>query len=108
LEIAFEGKPKGFEATSYKVFTNERPVGTVIFDVETRLIEKFIVPGYEYQDLEIERTDYLPSYGGGNLSGTSHPTDQTIFSPGPSQKPTQVVTGKKNEHRFSTRTTNSG
>jgi hypothetical protein len=35
LEIAFEGKPKGFEAPSYKVYTNETPSGTVISDVET-------------------------------------------------------------------------
>jgi hypothetical protein len=48
LEIAFEGKPKGFEAPSYKVYTNETPSGTVIFDVETRLIERFITPGYKY------------------------------------------------------------
>jgi hypothetical protein len=60
----FEGKPKGFEAPSYKVFTNETPTGTVIFDVETRIIERFIAPGYKYQDLEIERTDYLLSHGG--------------------------------------------
>jgi hypothetical protein len=38
LEIAFEGKPKGFDAPSYKVFTNETPSGTVIFDVETRIV----------------------------------------------------------------------
>jgi hypothetical protein len=54
LEIAFEGKPKGFDAPSYKVFTNETPSGTVIFDVETRIVERFITPGYQYNDLEIE------------------------------------------------------
>jgi hypothetical protein len=50
LESAFEGKPKGFDAPSYKVFTNETPSGTVIFDVETRIIERFITPGYEYNN----------------------------------------------------------
>jgi hypothetical protein len=44
LEIVFEGKPRGFEAPSYKVFTNETSSGTVIFDVETRVIERFIAP----------------------------------------------------------------
>jgi hypothetical protein len=48
LEIAFEGKPRGFEAPSYKVFTDETPSGTVIFDVGTRVIGRFIGPGLEY------------------------------------------------------------
>jgi hypothetical protein len=42
LEIAFEGKTKGFDAPSYKVFTNETQSGTVIFDVETRIIGRHI------------------------------------------------------------------
>jgi hypothetical protein len=45
LKIAFEVKPKESEAPSYKVFTNETPSGTAIFDVETRLIERLIAPG---------------------------------------------------------------
>jgi hypothetical protein len=40
LEIAFEGKPKGFQAPSYKVFMNENSNGTVVFDVETRIIQR--------------------------------------------------------------------
>jgi hypothetical protein len=59
LEIAFEGKPKGFQAPSYKVFTNENSNGTVVFDVETRVVQRYITPGCTYNDLEIERTDYL-------------------------------------------------
>jgi hypothetical protein len=39
LEIAFEGEPKGFQAPSYKVFTNENPNGTVVFDVETQIVQ---------------------------------------------------------------------
>jgi hypothetical protein len=108
LDIAFEGKPRGFEAPSYKVFTNETPAGTVIFDVETRLIERFIAPGFEYQDLEIERTDYLPTYGGGNISGVSRPGDNTTCTPGPSQVPTEFNKERKGQHRLSTRPLNSG
>jgi urate oxidase len=39
LEIAFEGKPRGFQTPSCKVFTNENPNGTVVFDVETRIVQ---------------------------------------------------------------------
>jgi hypothetical protein len=76
LGTAFEGKPRGFEAPSYKVFTNETPSGTVIFDVETRVIERFIAPGLEYRDLEIERTDYLPTYIGDPLPTVNSPTKE--------------------------------
>jgi hypothetical protein len=58
LEIAFKGTPKGFQAPSYKVFTNENSNGTVVFDVETRIVQRYITPGCTYNDLEIERTDF--------------------------------------------------
>jgi hypothetical protein len=64
LEIAFRGTPKGFQAPSYKVFTNENPRGTVVFDVETRIVQRYITPGCTYHDLEIERTDFLSHYCG--------------------------------------------
>jgi hypothetical protein len=64
LEIAFKGKPKGFQAPSYKVFTNDNPNGTVVFDVETRIVQRYITPGCTYKDLEIERTEFLSTYGG--------------------------------------------
>ena len=64
LEIAFEGTPKGFQAPSYKVFTNENSNGTVVFDVETRIVQRYITPGCTYNDLEIERTDFLSTYCG--------------------------------------------
>jgi hypothetical protein len=72
------------------VFTNEAPAGTVIFDVETKIIERFIAPGFEYSDLEIERTDYLPSYEGGSVTPISHPADHTANNPGPSRVPTEI------------------
>jgi hypothetical protein len=62
LEFAFEGKPKGFQALSYKVFTNKNSNGTVVFDVETRIVQRYIKPGCTYNDLEIERTDFLSHY----------------------------------------------
>jgi hypothetical protein len=64
LEIAFEGKPKGFQAPSYKVFTNENPNGTVVFNVETRIVQRYITAGCTYKDLEIEPTDFLSTYSG--------------------------------------------
>jgi hypothetical protein len=108
LEIVFEGKPKGFEAPSCKVFTNETPAGTVIFDVETKIIERFIAPGFEYRDLKIDRTDYLPSYEGGSVTQTSYAADHTANNPGPSRVPTEEVRGRKAQHRYSTRLVNSG
>jgi hypothetical protein len=59
LEFAFEGKPKGFQAPSYKIFTNKNLNGTVVFDVETRIVQRYITPGCTYNNLEIERTDFL-------------------------------------------------
>jgi hypothetical protein len=64
LEIAFKGKPKGFQVPSYKVFTNDNPNGRVDFDVETRIVQRYITPGCTYRDVEIERTDFLSTYGG--------------------------------------------
>jgi hypothetical protein len=64
LEIAFEGKLKGFQAPSYKVFTNENSNGTVVFNVETRVVQRYIAPGCTYNDLEIERTDFLSNDSG--------------------------------------------
>jgi hypothetical protein len=62
LEIAFEGKPRGFEAPSYKVFTNETS-GMVIFDIETRVIERFIAPDstIEIQKSSLQTTSLCTS-----------------------------------------------
>ena len=62
LEIAFKGKPKGFAAPSQSVFTHQSEYGLVIFEVETRVTSRYIPPGAEYQELEIERTDFLNYY----------------------------------------------
>jgi hypothetical protein len=83
LELAFEGTPKGFQAPSYKIFTNENPNGTVVFDVETSIVQTYITPGCAYKDLEIERTDFLCTYGGELLD--KEPYSETL--PEPSQVP---------------------
>jgi hypothetical protein len=62
LEIVFKGKPKGFAAPSHAVFTHNSQYGLVIFEVETRITNRYIPPGEEYQELEIERTDFLNNY----------------------------------------------
>jgi len=62
LEIAFKGKPKGFTAPSHAVFTHQSEYGLVIFEVETQVTARYIPPGAEYQELEIERTDFLNYY----------------------------------------------
>jgi hypothetical protein len=82
LEIAFAGKLKGFQAP-YKVFTNGNPNGTVVFDVETRIVQRYITPGCTYKDLEIERTDFLSTYCG-ELVDREPESDPT---PGPSREP---------------------
>jgi len=62
LEIGFQGKPKKFEVPSHAVFTHQSEYGLVIFEVETRVVARYIPPGAEYQELEIERTDFLNYY----------------------------------------------
>jgi hypothetical protein len=93
LEIAFAGKPKGFQAPSYKVFTNENPNGTVVFDVETRVVQRYITPGCTYKDLEIEQTDFLSTYSGESVD--REPAAESTS--GQSQDPERVPL-----HRYST------
>jgi hypothetical protein len=60
IEIAFVGHPKHFQAPSYKIYKYEPSPGlTVVFEVAVRIIRRHINPGYEYADVEIERTDFL-------------------------------------------------
>ena len=62
LEIAFKGKPKGFAAPSQSVFSHQWEYGLVIFEVETQVMSRYSPPGAEYQELEIECTDFLNYY----------------------------------------------
>jgi hypothetical protein len=59
LEIAFEGKPKGFVVPSYRVYNHRSQYGLVIFQLETRVVSRYIRPDEEYKDFEIERTDFM-------------------------------------------------
>jgi hypothetical protein len=58
----FKGKPKGFAAASHAVFTHQSEYGLFIFQVKTRVTARYVLPGSEYQELEIERTDFLNYY----------------------------------------------
>jgi hypothetical protein len=63
LEIAFVGKPKGYKVPNYNIYKYENSERlSVAFEVETRLIKRYIPPQSEY-DLEVERTDFLPPSG---------------------------------------------
>jgi hypothetical protein len=62
LEIGFEGKPRNFEVPSFAVYNHQSEYGIVIFEVETRVTSRYIPPGAEYKELEIERTDFLSYY----------------------------------------------
>jgi hypothetical protein len=43
LEIAFAGRPKGFKVPNYKIYKYEHSEGlAVVFQVETRLIQRYI------------------------------------------------------------------
>ena len=60
LEIAFAGRPKNFRVPNYKIYKHEHSEGlSVVFDVETRLIKRYIPSNCDFDILEIERTDYL-------------------------------------------------
>jgi hypothetical protein len=57
-EIAFERKPIGFEVPSNTVYNHHPEYGIVMFELETRVTARYIPPGAEYKDLEIERKPF--------------------------------------------------
>ena len=64
LEIAFAGRPRGFKVPSYKIYKYEHSEWlAVVFEVQTRLIKRYIPPQCDFDLLKIERTDYLPLAG---------------------------------------------
>ena len=64
LEIAFAGRPKGIKVPNCKVYKYEHLEGLeVVFEVETRIIKRYIHSHYEFDLLEVERTDFLPLFG---------------------------------------------
>jgi hypothetical protein len=64
LEIAFAGKPRKYKVPSCSLFKFEHLEGlAVVFEVETRLIKRYIPPNSEFDLVEAERTDYVPLTG---------------------------------------------
>jgi hypothetical protein len=58
LEIAFLGRPKGYKVPNYHSYKYEISEGlAVVFEVETCLIKRYILPHCEFDVLEVERTD---------------------------------------------------
>jgi len=64
LEIAFVVRPRKFKVPNYKIYKYEHLERlAVVFEVETRLIQRYIPLNSEFEVLEVERTDFLPSTG---------------------------------------------
>jgi len=62
LEIGFEGKRRGFEAPSFAVYNHQSEHGIEIFEAEAQVTARYIPPGAEYKELEIECTGFLNYY----------------------------------------------
>jgi len=55
LEIAFAGWPKKFKVLNYKIYKYEHSEGlSVVFEVEIRLIKRYIPPNCDFEILEME------------------------------------------------------
>ena len=64
LEIAFVRRPKGFRIPNCKIYKYEHSEGlAVVFEVETRLIKRYIPPHCDFDLLKVELTDYLALSG---------------------------------------------
>jgi hypothetical protein len=64
LKIAFVGRPKSYKVPNYNIYKYESTEGlTVVFEVETRLIKRYVPPHSEFDLVEVERTDYVPLIG---------------------------------------------
>ena len=64
LEIAFAGRPKRFKVPNCTIYKYEHLEGLeVVFEVETRLIKRYIPSHCEFDVIEVERTDFLPLSG---------------------------------------------
>jgi hypothetical protein len=64
LEIAFVGKPRSLRVPHYNIVRYELAEGfAIVFEVETRLIKRYIPPHSEFEPVEVERTDYVPLTG---------------------------------------------
>jgi hypothetical protein len=60
----FVGKPKRLKVPNHQLYKYELSEGlTVVFEVETRLIKRYIPPYSEFNVTEVERTDFIPLSG---------------------------------------------
>jgi hypothetical protein len=58
LEIAFAGRPRIYKIPNCNLFKFEHSEGlAVVFEVETRLIKRYIAPNCEVDLVEVESTD---------------------------------------------------
>jgi len=59
-----QGDREDLKSLIIRFFKYEHSEGlAVVFEVETRLIKRYIPPHCDFDRLEIERTDYLPLLG---------------------------------------------
>jgi hypothetical protein len=92
LEIGFEGKPRGFKVPSFAVYNHQSEHGIVIFEVETRVTARYIPPGAEYSELEIERTDFLNYYVyESGVKQDRGPCRVSYSAPSPAERPSYDV-----------------
>jgi hypothetical protein len=63
-----------------------------VFDIETRIVQRYITPGCTYKGLQIERTDFLPTCCGELVD--RKPCSEQF--PGPSREPERAPL-----HRYS-------
>ena len=62
--IAFAGKPKGLKIPNHKLYKYELSEGlAVVFEVQARLIKRYIPPHCDFDVLVVERTDCVPLSG---------------------------------------------
>jgi metal-dependent hydrolase (beta-lactamase superfamily II) len=60
LENAFAGKPRGYKVPNYNIYKYDHSEGLAIaFEVETRVIRRYIPPNSEFDLIEVERTDFV-------------------------------------------------
>ena len=63
VEIAFVGKPRKYKVPNYKIYKYEHSEGLAItFEVETRVIKRYIPPNSEFDLVEVERTDLFAPF----------------------------------------------
>jgi hypothetical protein len=60
LEIAFAGRPRGYKVPNSTIYKYAHSEGlAVVFEIETRLITRYVPPHSVFDLIEVERTDSL-------------------------------------------------